>query len=216
MKLVTKIKITIFLFIAFLIVYGYFYPSQVEKIVYKTCDLVFQKNDTINSEISLKECKNDSIISINDTLSVIQPLKYGDKVKEDEEKVIKIPLQKDESGLFYIISKINDVPIKFILDTGCSNISISQRDIDFLLSHGFISLKDENGTAISIYANGESETTQLYNIKELTFSDDIKLNNLSCTVSPNNDAPALLGQEALQMLGKITIDYNTNELIINK
>lgn len=216
MKLVTKIKITIFLFIAFLIVYGYFYPSQVEKIAYKTYDLVFQKNDTINSEISLKECKNDSIISINDTLSVIQPLKYGDKVKEDEEKTIKIPLQKDESGLFYIISKINDVPIKFILDTGCSNISISQRDIDFLLSHGFISLKDENGTAISIYANGESETTQLYNIKELTFSDDIKLNNLSCTISPNNDAPALLGQEALQMLGKITIDYNTNELIINK
>lgn len=219
MKTYTKFKLSIITLLAIVIYLGYKYPKQAENITYKTCDLIFKKNSSQSKNDTINFVKTDTLNQVINEISnekqvTIEKINT-DSLEDKQNRKIVIPLKKDESGLYYIISKINNVPIKFILDTGCSHMSLSQRDIDFLLNHDFISTKDVNGSAISTYADGSSELTKMYNIKELSITDSITLHDLTCTVSPNDNAPALLGQEALSQLGLVTIDYKNHQIIIN-
>lgn len=44
-----------------------------------------------------------------------------------------VPMKKLSSGVFEIPCKINNLPLKFILDTGASDISISSLEATFML-----------------------------------------------------------------------------------
>lgn len=134
---------------------------------------------------------------------------------KNENEIITIPLEKDDSGLYYITVKLNDVPLRFLLDTGCSTMQIRLNDAEFLFHHKIVAEDDINGTVQTSIANGDTEENVNITINKVELNG-IVANDLNCLVANTIDAPLLIGQEFLSKLGKITIDYRNNLLIINK
>lgn len=156
---------------------------------------------------------------------IVLAFKYPDKSKfyakkaysfvMNNDSTITIPLETDDSGMFYVTAKLNDVPIRFILDTGCSTMLISNRDAEFLLHHKIVSENSILGEVQSVCANGSVDTNSNINIKKVELHG-IVLNDIPCMVSNSSDTPLLLGQAVLSKLGKVTIDYDNNLLIIDR
>lgn len=156
---------------------------------------------------------------------IVLAFKYPDKSKfyakkayyfvMNNDSTVTIPLETDDSGMFYVTAKLNDVPIRFILDTGCSTMLISSRDAEFLLHHKIVNEKNIIGNVQSVCANGSVDTNTNININKVELNGII-LNNIPCMVSNSSNTPLLLGQAVLSQMGRITIDYNNKLLIINK
>lgn len=156
---------------------------------------------------------------------IVLAFKYPDKSKfyakkaysfvMNNDSTITIPLETDDSGMFYVTAKLNDVPIRFILDTGCSTMLISNRDAEFLLHHKIVSQNNIIGNVQSVCANGSIDTNTNININKVDFNGII-LEDIPCMVSNSPNTPLLLGQAVLSKLGKVTIDYDNNLLIIDR
>lgn len=101
---------------------------------------------------------------------------------------IVVPMEKQENGLYLIPCKVNGVPMKFIFDTGASNVCISMAEAVFLLKNGYIQESDIKGTSHARIANGEivENTRILLNKIEI---GGIVINNVDATVSHNLNAP---------------------------
>lgn len=138
---------------------------------------------------------------------------YHEKVAHDN--AIIIPLKEENNGIYYIDVKLNDVPMKFILDTGCSTMLISKQDADFLISHNLINQKECCNVVETIDASGQSENVIETSIEKISINS-VELENVPCMISPYPEAPSLLGQAVLSKLGKVTIDYQNHCLIIYK
>jgi clan AA aspartic protease (TIGR02281 family) len=110
---------------------------------------------------------------------------------------------------------VNGLSLNFILDTGADEVSISLSEAIFMLKNGYI---DENDLLNSEYyqlANGEIvEGTKLV-LRTLKIGG-LTIKNVEASIVHTMNAPLLLGQSALSKLGKITIDYAKNQLIINE
>jgi clan AA aspartic protease (TIGR02281 family) len=113
----------------------------------------------------------------------------------------------EENGIYKISCKVNGVPMKFVFDTGASDVVISKTEATFLIKQGLINQNDIlNKTKYQI-ANGNIEEGLQINLKSIEI-DGIILKNILATVINNDKAPLLLGQSALQKLGKISIEGN--------
>lgn len=124
-----------------------------------------------------------------------------------------IPLELDKSGLYHITVKINQVPMKFILDSGCSTMLISKTDAKFLLKHELVHESKIGENVQTIDANENKDINRTISIDEIIL-DDIILNNIPCIISNVENVEPLLGQAVLSKLGQITIDYEGNKLLI--
>lgn len=131
---------------------------------------------------------------------------------EDTHEII-IPLELDKSGLYHITVKVNQVPMKFILDTGCSTMLISKTDANFLLKHELVHESKIGENVQTIDANENKDINRTISIDEIIL-DDIILNNIPCIISNVENVEPLLGQAVLSKLGQITIDYEGNKLLI--
>ncbi len=120
---------------------------------------------------------------------------------------------KKEGGVYTIPCKVNGLPLKFIFDTGASDVSISATEALFMLKNGYLNSSDIIGTQNYIDATGKvSEGTKIM-IRNLEFSGLI-LTNVEASVVNSLNAPLLLGQSALSKLGKILLDYSNNTLTV--
>lgn len=127
-----------------------------------------------------------------------------------------IQLTKSGSGDTYSISGyLNGLKLTFILDTGASNVSISETEAIFMFKNGYLDEEDILGTEYYSIANGEIAEGTVINIKELKLGRFV-LNDVKASVIHSLRAPILLGQSALSRLGKITINYSTDTLEIIK
>lgn len=126
-----------------------------------------------------------------------------------------IKLNKKDGGTFEIPCKINDIPMKLIFDTGASDVSISLTEANFMLKNGQLLETDIIGKQNYKIANGAIEEGYIIVIRKLEFGD-YTLTDIKASVSKSLHAPLLLGQSALSKLGKITIDYDKDLLIIGK
>jgi aspartyl protease family protein len=123
-----------------------------------------------------------------------------------------IPM-RHSSGIYYVPLKVNGLMMEFIFDTGASTISISLREALLLHSQGRLNETDILGSSFFSDATGTiSEGTRL-NLREVEIGSR-KLYNIEASVVHNLQAPLLLGQSALNRFGRITIDYDNNELIL--
>ncbi|SDH29794.1 retropepsin-like aspartic protease family protein [Winogradskyella thalassocola] len=121
---------------------------------------------------------------------------------------------KKEGGVFYIPIQINDIDMDIIFDTGASNISISETEVLFLLKQGKLNEEDFLGKVQFQDATGNiSEGTRL-NLKKVKIGTKT-IYNVEASVVHNLEAPLLLGQSALSKFGKLTIDYNKNEIVFD-
>ena len=125
----------------------------------------------------------------------------------------KIFMQK-ERGVYTVPCKVNGLPLRFIFDTGASDVSISLTEAVFMQKNGYLNKADIGEEVWYSIANGDVAKGTIINIKEIEFAG-LKLYNVKASVVHEMSAPLLLGQSAIEKLGKIQI--NGSELtILNK
>lgn len=124
-----------------------------------------------------------------------------------------VPLTRTEDGVFYLTVKINDVPMKFIYDTGASIISLSATEAMFLIKQGTITEDDLIGTGVTYDAQGDATESLFVRLKKVEIGD-LVLENVEASIVDNQVAPLLLGQSALSQFNRVSIDYQNNLLII--
>lgn len=127
------------------------------------------------------------------------------------QKIIKL---NKESGVYTLPCEVNGVKMKFIYDTGASQVSISIAEAMFLSKNGLLADKDVLGSSSFQDATGNISKGTVVNLREINI-DGIILNNIKATVVDNINAPLLLGQNVLARLGRITFDpkYSSLELL---
>jgi clan AA aspartic protease (TIGR02281 family) len=119
--------------------------------------------------------------------------------------------QKD--GVYLIPCSVNGLGLKFIFDTGASDVSISLTEAMFMLKNGYLTESDFIGTEEYQVATGEIHEGYTLNIRSIQVGGK-KLENVKASVVKSSVAPLLLGQSAISQLGAFQFDYANNVLVI--
>ena len=134
----------------------------------------------------------------------------GSREKNSGDKTI-IKMEKID-GVYQIPVEVNGVKMYFIFDTGASIISISETEAIFLWKQGLLSEDDIKGTERFSDANGDISEGTIINLSTVNIGGRV-LKNIEASVVNNSSAPLLFGQSALNKFGKISIDYNKEEIV---
>lgn len=124
-----------------------------------------------------------------------------------------IQMNKMPGGTYEIPCKVNGLALKFIFDTGASDVSISLTEALFMLKNGYLSEDDIIGTQYYSIANGEIAEGTTIRIRKLEFGG-LTLYDVDASIVHELKAPLLLGQSAISRLGKIQIDPKNSTLTI--
>ncbi|GAB3506640.1 hypothetical protein GCM10027341_40010 [Spirosoma knui] len=114
-----------------------------------------------------------------------------------------------ENGVYKVPVTVNGLPMKFILDTGASLISMSETEAEFMYKQGAISDADIVGKARFQDANGDISPGSVVRLKSVQIGDRV-LQNVHANIVGSAKAPLLLGQSALSQFGTISVDYRRN------
>ena len=117
---------------------------------------------------------------------------------------VRIKMQ-EENGIYTTPCTVNGLRLRFIFDTGASNVSISLFEAIFMLKNGYLESSDLKGSSYAQLANGEIIENTTVNLKELEIGG-LKLYNVEATIIHELSAPLLLGQTAIQKLGRIQLE----------
>lgn len=117
----------------------------------------------------------------------------------------------EESGVYKVPVEINGSNMNFIFDTGASDITISDVEAMFLYKQGNLSQDDIIGTQQYQIADGSISEGTIINLRTVKIGNKT-LKNVKASVVHNMEAPLLLGQSALAQFGKVSIDYDRNEI----
>lgn len=125
---------------------------------------------------------------------------------------VKIEMKK-ESGIYKVPCEINGLKLEFYFDTGAAAISLSSSVADFMLNNGYLKKEDIFDKVLMGQADGSTFMSSKVKIRTINIGGFL-LHDVVGTISPHQNAPLLLGQTAIQKLGKISI--KDNFLIIEK
>jgi len=114
-----------------------------------------------------------------------------------------------ENGVYKVPVTVNGVPMKFILDTGASLISMSTAEAERMYKSGAITKNDIIGRSRFQDATGAISPGAVVRLKSVQIGDRV-LENVSANIVSGTTAPLLLGQSALSKFGKISVDYRRN------
>ena len=117
----------------------------------------------------------------------------------------------EENGVYKIPVEINGSNMNFIFDTGASTISISSTEAMFLYKQGTLKEEDYIGNVNFQDATGAISEGTIIRLKTVKIGNKV-LQNVEASIVHNNSAPLLFGQSALAKFGKVSIDYNQNEI----
>lgn len=123
-----------------------------------------------------------------------------------------IMMQK-EDGVYLIPCKVNGLNLKFIFDTGASDVSISLTEALFMLKNDYLNSEDILGNEYYTDATGDISTGTKIILRKIEFSG-LTLTNVEASVVHDLSAPLLLGQTAMAQLGKFQLDPNKGILTI--
>lgn len=119
----------------------------------------------------------------------------------------RIPMTLEKSGIYTIPCEVNGLRLNFVFDTGASAVHISLIEAAFMLKNGYITEDDFIGTGNYSMADGSIAENALINLKSIKIGNTV-INNVTACVSSNINASLLLGQSAIQKLGKYAIEGN--------
>ena len=131
-------------------------------------------------------------------------------IETAEALVSEIQMKKMPGGTYEVPCTINGLPLKFIFDTGASDVTLSSVEANFMLKNDYLSEKDFRGARRYLTADGTIANGAIVRIKEVKVGD-VTLKNIEASVVNNQKAPLLLGQSVLNRFGTITVD---NEKLI--
>lgn len=118
---------------------------------------------------------------------------------------------RKEGGVYHIPCLINGTEMEFIFDTGASDITMSLTEARFLYKQGKLSDNDFVGIQQYQIADGSIREGMSVVLRKVEIGGKT-INNIIASIIDNESAPLLLGQSALSKFGKISIDYNRNEI----
>lgn len=139
-----------------------------------------------------------------DSVVVIAP-KETEAKKDTIKDYAEVPLEV-LGNVSYVVAKVNGVDMRFILDTGCSDMQITMAEFYYLKHMGIINDSDLGPQTKCVYANGDEGVCHTLTIKSLMLGG-AEARDVVCTVEENIDGPLLLGQGVLEKLGEVIIDY---------
>lgn len=117
-------------------------------------------------------------------------------------------IQMEEyGGVYRIPCTVNGAKMKFVFDTGASNVAISLPMAEYLYDNGFITENDILGTGQTVVADGRMVDHLIINLKDIQIGNK-HIENVTSIVTANMNAPLLLGQSALKKLGDYSIEGN--------
>ena len=125
---------------------------------------------------------------------------------------VKVTMEK-HGNVYYVPGKVNGLSMKFIFDTGASNVCLSLTEAIFMLKNGYIKESDIGEKGYSQIANGDVVENTKVILRNIEIGG-ITIKDVAAVISNSLDAPLLLGQSAIQKLGPIQLDGNT--LVIAK
>lgn len=114
-----------------------------------------------------------------------------------------IEMTKD-GGVYKVPCVVNGLRLKFIFDTGASQVCISEAQAIMMLENDYLSLDDITGTSQSQVADGRIVDNTKIILKEIVIGDK-RLTDVEAVVVHSQNAPLLLGQTAIEKLGKISL-----------
>ena len=117
----------------------------------------------------------------------------------------------EENGIYKIPVEINGSNMNFIFDTGASIISISSTEAMFLYKQGTLKEEDFIGNVNFQDATGAISEGTIIRLKTVKIGNKV-LKDVEASIVHNNVAPLLFGQSALAKFGKVSIDYDRNEI----
>lgn len=117
-----------------------------------------------------------------------------------------------ESGVRYVWIEINGLRLRFVFDTGASNICISPAEATVLYRQGTLSSDDFLEIEYFQDATGTISEGMTINLREVKIGD-VVLRDVKALVVDSVDAPLLLGQSVLERFGTIEINNDRDEII---
>ena len=166
---------------------------------------------------------NDSTKSVNDSIKT--------EVKKDSTITLDLPRQSisdihvDTSLIVlpveitdhstYLMAEVNGVNMKFLIDTGCSDMQITSAEFYYMKHLGLISEDDIVGNVTCVYADNSSGKCFVVKLKTVNVGG-IELKDVECSIQEDIESSLLLGQSVLKQLGEISIDYANRKLKIKR
>lgn len=124
-----------------------------------------------------------------------------------------IPLTQN-GGVYEIPVIVNDVlKIDFVLDSGAADVSITPDVALTLIRTRTVTQNDWLPGRTYSFADGSTAKSTRFKLNSLRIGNRV-INNVACRIDENVEAPMLLGQSALQKLGRYQIDYSRQTLTI--
>jgi uncharacterized protein len=123
-----------------------------------------------------------------------------------------IPLETDGGAYSLPVLIDNAITLKFVLDTGASDVLIPGDVVSTLIRAGAVEKKDFIGTGTYTLADGSKLPSARFIIRELKVGGNV-VKNVTASVAPVQGTP-LLGQSFLSKLPRWTIDYKQHVLIV--
>ena len=164
----------------------------------------------------------DAIRNLPEFISLIEEYKAKPKAVIEEivsetrtGLVTEVQMKKMYSGVYEVPCTINGLELKFIFDTGASDVTISSVEASFMLKNNYLSKDDIRGKEYFSTATGEIHEGTKINLREIKIGDAV-LKNVEASVVKNQQAPLLLGQSVLERFGTITIDNINSKLVIKQ
>ncbi|MHA8076159.1 retropepsin-like aspartic protease family protein [Aquirufa sp. TARAVU-A1A] len=132
----------------------------------------------------------------------------SNSLPSDNGNILKMEI---ENGVRYVWVEINGIRLRFIFDTGASNICISTAEATVLFRQGTLQKDDVINVEYFQDATGKISEGTIVNLKEIKIGNMV-LNDVKATVIDNVNAPLLLGQTVLERFGSIEIDNFNKEI----
>lgn len=146
-----------------------------------------------------------------DSLAYDNEANASDYEQMSDAEIISIPFT-EKSGVKYVKVSVNGFGFEMIFDTGCSGTLISVAEANYLYQKGYLTQEDIIGVSKSQIADGSIVENMVVNLKEVILDGKIRCTDVSATVSANNNAPLLLGNEVLNRVAAYAVD-NENRTI---
>lgn len=172
--------------------------------------LVFLASLLLESCMGCSRTRHRDVLSTNNPTPVIEN-QNDPKYESYSNEVVKM---RKDGGVYLVPIEINGVSMEFIFDTGASIISLSDTEALFLWKQGKLKEEDFRGTQEFMDANGDINEGTIVNLRNVKIGNKI-IHNIEASIVHNQIAPLLFGQSAMNKFGKITIDYNKNQITFN-
>lgn len=114
---------------------------------------------------------------------------------------------EQEGGVYKVPCVVNGAKMKFIFDTGAATVCLSESMAEYLLVNDYITKDDILGTGTSQVADGRIVDHVKINLRDIEVAG-LHLKDVEAVVVEGQRAPLLLGQTAIQKLGKVSIEGN--------